>query len=378
METNDINPQFNKAVADFKKVSLTASEKARMRRILMAHMNAHPARGPIVSPISHWILFATRTASVSFVALFAILGSSYAASGSLPGQTLYPIKVGINERVESLLAVTPEASAEVSLKHALTRLDEAEQLAQTGALDASTNATVRARIADDVSRANRQIDSLSSKGRGSNASLMRDSFEQKLDDSFGRFVGIAATSSSTSMPLVADIARDVKSRIDDTSRKTIRAEKAKVAKATKTDAEASARSARDAAMLAIGGAPAADVARSAKAAPTLMMATAMTMSASAPAEASEAQKLLDQGNKKFSEGKFAEAYALFKNAERMARDEARLRDLAPDIRGLIEKKQEGSHSNDDDEDDDSSSDSGSSRDDSHSGNRDSRSGRSED
>jgi hypothetical protein len=47
METNDINPQFNKAVADFKKVSLTASEKARMRRILMAHMNAHPARGPI-------------------------------------------------------------------------------------------------------------------------------------------------------------------------------------------------------------------------------------------------------------------------------------------------------------------------------------------
>jgi hypothetical protein len=109
-----------------------------------------------------------------------------------------------------------------------------------------------------------------------------------------------------------------------------------------------------------------------------MMATAMTMSASAPAEASEAQKLLDQGNKKFSEGKFAEAYALFKNAERMARDEARLRDLAPDIRGLIEKKQEGAHSNDDDEDDDSSSDSGSSRDDSHSGNRDSRSGRSED
>jgi hypothetical protein len=275
------------------------------------------------------------------------------------------------------LAVTPEASAEVSLKHALTRLDEAEQLAQTGALDASTNATVRARIADDVARANKQIDSLSSKGRGSDASLMRDSFEQKLDDSFGRFVGIAATSSSTSMPLVADIARDVKSRIDDTSRKTIRAEKAKVAKATKTDAEASARTARDAAVLAIGAAPAAESSRSAKAAPTLMMATAMTMSASAPAVASEAQKLLDQGNKKFSEGKFAEAYALFKNAERTARDEARLRDLAPDIRGLIEQKAEGSHSNDD-EDDDSSSGSGSSRDDSHSGNRDSRSGRSED
>lgn len=360
MEINNVNPQFDRAVQDFKKVVLQPEEKARMRRLLMAHMNAHPVQTPIPSPLSVWFLYATRTASVAFVALFAVVGSSYAASGALPGQTLYPVKVGLNERVESFLAVSDQSSAEVSFKHALTRLEEVEKLAAIGALDATTNATVRARFQDDVAKANRQADTLVSKGEGLNAASMRGRFEQHLDDSFGRIVGIAATSSSATRPLVADIAYDVKAKLDATSRKNISVEKANVAKATKTVAEASARRARDAAILAIGvSLTSPTVQASDNAAAATMMMAKVSITAPAQLVQSKAQKLVDSGNKKLAEGKFAQAYALFKSAERAARDDARLQDLAPDVRDLLEnhvqslqetQSQKGSSATDSDDD----------------------------
>jgi hypothetical protein len=65
-----------------------------------------------------------------------ILGASavYASEQSLPGDLLYPIKTKITEPIETALAITPQAKAEVETKFAERRLKEAEALDKMGRL----------------------------------------------------------------------------------------------------------------------------------------------------------------------------------------------------------------------------------------------------
>ena len=72
--------------------------------------------------------------------LFVIAGTGTvsAAQGALPGDLLYPIKVSVNEKVEVALAPTPAAKAEVQVRLAERRVDEARELSARGRLDKKT------------------------------------------------------------------------------------------------------------------------------------------------------------------------------------------------------------------------------------------------
>lgn len=108
---------------------LTAEEKQAMRSRLLAALGE-----PVASPYQRF--FAPRAFAYAFMSLL-VVGSStvYAAQGSLPGTLLYPIKVGVTERMESALAVTPEAQFAVNVKLAERRIKEVETLAAQGTLD---------------------------------------------------------------------------------------------------------------------------------------------------------------------------------------------------------------------------------------------------
>lgn len=86
-----------------------------------------------------------RMMSAMLIAMFVLSGGvSFAAQGSLPGDTLYPVKIHVNEQIESTLAVGAKADAEVARKQLERRAQEAAQLQAENRLSAEVKAELAA------------------------------------------------------------------------------------------------------------------------------------------------------------------------------------------------------------------------------------------
>ncbi|MBI2578047.1 MAG: hypothetical protein HYV77_04430 [Candidatus Wildermuthbacteria bacterium] len=82
----------------------------------------------------------------------ALMGGavSAAAEGALPGDMLYPVKVGVNENAYSVLAFSSEAKVDWELERVDRRLKEMERLALDGRLDDSRKSRTESRLEDHV------------------------------------------------------------------------------------------------------------------------------------------------------------------------------------------------------------------------------------
>lgn len=115
-------------------LSMSYKEKESGLRVLREFIYSHPiTSGERVS----WInllhrLFSLRFASgvmAAFVIFFAIGGAAaYAAESTLPGDTLYPLKVYITEPLREHLSLTPRARAAWRAERIVRRLHEVEEL----------------------------------------------------------------------------------------------------------------------------------------------------------------------------------------------------------------------------------------------------------
>ena len=127
---------------------LSDSERAHLRGELGAFMDEHPARAPFSLRVIDWIIdehagslvrfFSTGVARIVASAAVLILlvggGTSYAAESALPGDALYAVKIGVNEKIAATLAISPEAHVHFDAQLAERRLQEAELLASEGRL----------------------------------------------------------------------------------------------------------------------------------------------------------------------------------------------------------------------------------------------------
>jgi hypothetical protein len=130
----DLNMQ--KGIEQIKKVSLTTGEKNKMLHNIYMYADFHR---PISSPFSllSFMHLSKKFACVLASIIIAVLvgGSiTYASENSLPGDLFYPIKTKIVEPIETVLAATPKAKAEVETELADKRLKEAETLDRVGKL----------------------------------------------------------------------------------------------------------------------------------------------------------------------------------------------------------------------------------------------------
>lgn len=116
---------------------MSEQEKRAMRATLEAHMAAHPLGG-MKSPYS-WVSVVHMRPLVMVPVVILMLGSgtAFAAQGALPGDTLYPIKIHVNEAVAGALAVSDAAKATYNTQAAAERLKEAQALAAKNELSAS-------------------------------------------------------------------------------------------------------------------------------------------------------------------------------------------------------------------------------------------------
>lgn len=74
-----------------------------------------------------WQPLVWKSALISILVIFLLVGSGYAAQNSLPGEILYPLKK-IIENTRLNLALTPEYKLRLRMETARTRLTEAEKL----------------------------------------------------------------------------------------------------------------------------------------------------------------------------------------------------------------------------------------------------------
>lgn len=78
---------------------------------------------------------------------------AYAAEGALPGETLYAVKIQVNERIEVALATTVEEKIAVETQIAERRVTEAQILEAAGRLDATTSAEIEDNFESHAARA---------------------------------------------------------------------------------------------------------------------------------------------------------------------------------------------------------------------------------
>lgn len=152
-------------------VRLEADEKASIKANVMSFMRSHESpekqSSPYAREFSLLVLFSQKKYALTFAVLLIVVltgGTSFAAAGALPGDLLYGVKLNVNEGVESLLAVSPRASAEVNAKHAVARLKEAETLATAGKLTPEANKELGDNFSQSIASLNKNTESLKESG----------------------------------------------------------------------------------------------------------------------------------------------------------------------------------------------------------------------
>ncbi len=118
-----------------------------------------------------------------FLIIFVLTGgTAYAAQSSLPGSFLYPVKIHVNEKVESAFAVGPEEKSRVALKQIITRLEEAETLSIQGKMNADTEHDINENILSKSKEIQSNILKIKDSGDINTAILLNAKFKISLSD----------------------------------------------------------------------------------------------------------------------------------------------------------------------------------------------------
>jgi hypothetical protein len=162
---------------------LSAEADARIQQRVLAAMRGQKVRSSWrVTPYVRWLAAACLVVVLFTAGIFPI------AAASLPGDILYPVKLGL-ERVELLLATNAEQQARVNLTQAERRLDEQLKLVERGQFEPSlvSSALASMRGSSDAALVS------------GNADLMAD-LEARSTILTLRFAGLAETATENRLP----------------------------------------------------------------------------------------------------------------------------------------------------------------------------------
>jgi hypothetical protein len=144
---------LNNLKHEAKKLRLTSHEKSQIRaRIFGAPSPLKPHASPYV--FLSYFSYHTRMVLAGLL-LFVMVGGGTvsAAAGSLPGDTLYGVKLSINEKVEMLMAQDTSSKAALEVRLAERRVEEAQSLAAEGRLESAVAESLGASVEAHVAQA---------------------------------------------------------------------------------------------------------------------------------------------------------------------------------------------------------------------------------
>ncbi|MFA5245470.1 MAG: DUF5667 domain-containing protein [Pedobacter sp.] len=136
----ELKPLLNVALSIKEKPDIKPSEafKIRARANLMEHIHASQLEKKVPLPSSQpnnsfgwftgWARAVAITVAIILVVAAAGTGTAYASQSSLPGDTLYSVKLG-TEELQRIFTFDTATEVELELKFASIRLDEMDKLA---------------------------------------------------------------------------------------------------------------------------------------------------------------------------------------------------------------------------------------------------------
>lgn len=182
-----MNNHFSNFIQSLRGIRLSDASYTRIRSTLSSYADLHtvpdgvPARAPL-SPYLRFFSLSQVRYGTALTLLIVFIGGGVAsgAEKATPGDTLYAIKVNVNEKVGAVLADTPEERAELSTKLATRRVDEGLTLLAEGKLDADTAQYLDTEVALHVDASNAAADTLESEGDIAGSLAVRTELAEKL------------------------------------------------------------------------------------------------------------------------------------------------------------------------------------------------------
>lgn len=177
--------KFKKGIEDIKRVGLTDAEKFRIKSNLDFYIETTTPTMPVRSAWYSGFSFTyTKLYGVAFAfILVVILGAdTYSkAESSLPGDILYPVKVGVIEPLRYTTAVGNLAKANLEAANLDTRLREAEILQVQGKLTDSVSTDLQNRINSNTDQFNKIVEDLNNQNKLQDDSDLKIDFEAKIN-----------------------------------------------------------------------------------------------------------------------------------------------------------------------------------------------------
>ncbi len=124
-------------------------------------------------------------------------GTSFAAQGALPGDVLYPIKIHVNEKIDSLLAFGPKNSAITGAKHALERIQEEEKLSAQNKLTPDIKSRLEDDFSSEVENMNKNVKNLEDKGDVQAVLNINRNFNEDLSHHYDALIDLSDTSATS-------------------------------------------------------------------------------------------------------------------------------------------------------------------------------------
>lgn len=183
-----MNDHFDKLFKALKQVRLEDAERDVLRQKLLTYIEDHSVRVAVeerqIEQRSSTHLFLTFLTKPMPIILAIIIflggGMSVAAERALPGDILYPVKIGINERFQSVLALSADAQAKLELRLAERRLEDAEGLSVRAHLASETRAQLQENFDRHAEKVEARIAELENHGQAEEAADLSSNFEVSL------------------------------------------------------------------------------------------------------------------------------------------------------------------------------------------------------
>lgn len=195
-----MSKEFSHVTALLKeKTKLSHEEEAKMKDEVVSFMELHPVRVGDVQTSSRSAGDAMRDSRniqaqnrkhpmmiATIIALFISGGTAFAAEGSLPGDTLYPVKIHVTEEVRGWAAFSDEAEARWEMRKAGRRMEEAKELEAEGRLTSEAKAEIEQSISMHAQSFSTEIKALREDGKEEEAKALRAEFVAEIHEQTGK------------------------------------------------------------------------------------------------------------------------------------------------------------------------------------------------
>lgn len=190
------NNDFLQSISDtVRRIRMQPRVRDVIRERLSAYADLHAVDtvASVISVHSLWTRFhmpILRVGAALMVLAVSTGGLAYASENALPGETLYNVKVGFVEPLESAMLVNPKSRATWHAILAERRLSEAARLEADGRLTPETREQLEARFALHAERASEEADAVIARGDVVAALALRSDLEARLSAHEDIFIGL--------------------------------------------------------------------------------------------------------------------------------------------------------------------------------------------